>query len=166
MPVVLRVCPALLLARPALTGEARLAAQDATASQDTTPARRYGHFHIGLTIHDNGLSVGNAPRVNGMRLNVQDAELERVNGVNITLWKPREPLSGTVNGLQLGVVPGSREVSSIAVALGGVVAERRLRWISVGGLGTVSNGPMGGRGIGGLGLVGDAASCGVAVAVL
>src|SRR6266516_193109 len=99
MPVVLRVCTALLLARPALTGEARLAAQDATASQDTTPARRYGHFHIGLTIHYNGLSVGNAPRVNGMRLNVQDAELERVNGVNTTPSKPRTPSLRDARGL-------------------------------------------------------------------
>ena len=72
-----------------------------------------GHFHVGLTIHDWGLSVGNAPRVNGLRINIQDAGLERVNGINVTLWRPREPLTGTVNGIQAGLVPGSRIVSGI-----------------------------------------------------
>src|SRR5881296_4403021 len=120
MTLLLRVCTALLLARPALTGGAMLAAQDQQPAQDTTPPPRYGHFHIGLTIHDNGLSFGNAPRVNGIRLNVQDAELERVNGVNVTLWKPREPLTGTVNGLQAGLVPGSQIVNGIALGVGGV----------------------------------------------
>jgi hypothetical protein len=62
-----------------------------------------GHFHVGLTIHDWGISVGNAPRVNGLRINIQDAALERVNGINLTLWKPREPLTGTVNGIQAGL---------------------------------------------------------------
>jgi hypothetical protein len=120
------------------------------AAQDSSAA---GHFHVGLTVHDYGISVGNAPRVNGLRINVQDAELERVNGVNLTLWKPGDPLSGTVNGLQAGLVPGSRSVNGIALGVGGVVAERRARWVTVGGLGAVSNGEFSGLVVGGLGTV-------------
>src|SRR5438034_8065179 len=122
-----------------------LSAQDTTVV-DSLPRRKAGHFHLGLTVHDYGVSFGNAARVSGIRLNVQDAELERVNGINVTLWKPREPLTGTVNGLQVGLLPGSEEVSGIGVGLGGVVGERRLRWISVGGLGGGSNGSLEGLG--------------------
>jgi hypothetical protein len=133
------------------------------AAQDTTRARAdtVGHFHIGLTIHDYGISFGNAPRINGVRLNVQDADLERVNGINVTLWKPREPLTGTVNGVQIGLLPGSSEVSGVGVGLAGVVTSRRARWITVGGLGAVSNGAIDGIGIGGLGLVADGSIHGI-----
>src|SRR5207245_1081398 len=143
-------------------GPGTLTAQEQGEAQDTAPPR-YGHLHIGLTIHDYGVSLGNAPRVNGVRLNVQDVELDRVNGINVTLWKPREPLSGTINGLELGLLPGSEQVNGIALGLGGVVAERQLRWISVGGLGAVSNGSLEGVGIGGLGLVANGEIRGVAL---
>src|SRR3989442_4086255 len=141
---------------------APLTGKEQGEAQDPAPPR-YGHFPIGLTIHDYGVSLGNAPRVNGVRLNVQDAELDRVNGINVTLWKPREPLSGTINGVHLGLLPGSEQVNGIALGLGGVVAERQLRWISVGGLGAVSNGSLEGVGIGGLRLVANGAVRGVAL---
>src|SRR3989442_3377317 len=152
----------LITALVVALGPVTLTAQEQGEAQDTAPPR-YGHFHIGLTIHDYGVSLGNAPRVNGVRLNVQDAELDRVNGINVTLWKPREPLSGTINGVHLGLLPGSEQVNGIALGLGGVVAERQLRWISVGGLGAVSNGSLEGVGIGGLGLVANGEIRGVAL---
>src|SRR5207248_1733436 len=51
-----------------------LSAQDTTVV-DSLPRRKAGHFHLGLTVHDYGVSFGNAARVSGIRLNVQDAEL-------------------------------------------------------------------------------------------
>ena len=139
------------------------AAADTSTARDSAPASHAGHFHIGLTIHGYGLDFGNARRITGIRLNVQDADLDRVNGINVTLWKPREPLSGTVNGLQVGLLPGSRQVSGIAVGLGGVVTEERARWVTIGGLGAVSNGVIEGIGIGGLGLVADGAIRGIGI---
>jgi len=114
------------------------------AAQDTTHARTdtVGHFHIGLTIHDYGFSFGNAARINGVRLNVQDADLERVNGINVTLWKPREPLTGTVNGVQIGLLPGSSEVNGVGVGLAGLVADGSIHGIGFGGLGAVANGDL------------------------
>src|SRR5207245_1592590 len=155
----------LITALVVALGPVTLTAQEQGEAQDTAPPR-YGHFHSGLTIHDYGVSLGNAPRVNGVRLNVQDAELDRVNGINVTLWKPREPLSGTINGLQLGLLPGSEQVNGIALGLGGVVAERQLRWISVGGLGAVSNGSLEGVGIGGLAVVTNGRITGAGIAGL
>src|SRR5881296_839118 len=155
----------LLLVGPALTGGAMLGAQASDESQDTT-ARPSGHFHIGLTVHDYGISFGNAARVHGIRINVQDAALERVNGVNLTFWKPREPISGTINGLQLGLLPGSQYVNGVAIGIGGVVAERRARWITIGGLGAVSNDRIDGIAIGGLGTVANGDVAGIAIAGL
>src|SRR5229473_1531596 len=67
-------------------------AQDSSAAApDSSHPRPSGHFHIGLTVHDYGISFGNAPCVTGISVNVQDADLERVNGVNVMLWKPRDP---------------------------------------------------------------------------
>ncbi len=95
-----------------------LAAQDSIPA-DTAIPRHAGHFHVGLTIHEVGISFGNASRVTGIRINVQDADLERVTGVNLTFWKPREPFGGTINGLQVGVLPGSADVNGAAVGLAG-----------------------------------------------
>jgi hypothetical protein len=97
-------------------------------AQDSTASPR-GQWHIGITYHDYGVTIGNAARTNGLRINFQDAELERVNGVNVTIWKPVEPLSGTVNGVALGLAgPAAEYLNGIAVGVGGVVAERRARW--------------------------------------
>src|SRR6266851_3636296 len=160
--IALATCPPGPLAplRPLL-------GQDTSATRDTTPPPPPGHFHVGLTINDWGVSLGNAPRVNGIRVNVEDAGLERVNGVNITVWKPREPLTGSVNGLALGIVgPGAAELNGAQVGLAGVVAERHVRWLSVGGLGVVSQGAIEGVSVGGLGVVAEGGIRGIALAGL
>ncbi|HYL21100.1 MAG TPA: hypothetical protein VEU74_05025 [Gemmatimonadales bacterium] len=158
---------ALVLGSRSLTAQdtthAAAAAADTSTARDSTTPSHAGHFHIGLTIHGYGLDFGNARRITGIRVNVQDAELDRVNGINVTLWKPREPLSGTVNGLQVGLLPGSRQVSGIAIGIGGVVTEGRARWVTIGGLGAVSNGAIEGIGIGGLGLVADGPMRGIGI---
>src|SRR5262245_1299179 len=143
-------------------------------AQDSTPAapapaaapHRTGHWHITLGVHDNGVTIGNAARTNGVRLNAVDADLELVNGVNITLWKPLEPLSGTVNGLAVGLGPGAEEINGIAIGLAAVVAEARSRWITVGGLAAVSNGDLEGLAVSGLGTVANNDISGIAVAGL
>lgn len=158
------VTVALVLGSRSLTAQDTThAAADTSTARDSAPASHTGHFHIGLTIHGFGLDFGNARRMTGIRLNVQDADLDRVNGINVTLWKPREPLSGTVNGLQVGLLPGSRQVNGIALGLGGVVTEGRARWVTIGGLGAVSNGAIEGIGIGGLGLVADGTMRGIGI---
>src|SRR5262245_59086563 len=123
-----------------------------------------GHWHVGITYHDYGVTVGNAARTNGLRFNFIDADLDRVNGINVTIWKPSEPLAGTVNGLALGVAgPGAAEFNGVAIGISGVVAERRARGISVGGLGVVSNDRIEGLAIGGLGTVANGDIRGIAI---
>src|SRR5689334_15256844 len=87
--------------------------------QDSSLARKHrgpSHWHVGLAYHDNGVTIGNAARTNGVRLNFEDADLDVVNGLNVTIWKAREPLGGTVNGLAVGIVgPGADEINGIAI---------------------------------------------------
>ena len=139
--------------------------QEVRSSSDTTP-RHIGHFHVGLTYHDYGLSIGNAPRVNGLRLNFQDAGLEQVNGVNITIWEPKKPLHGTVNGFALGGIPSGADLNGISIGVAGVVARHRARWINIGGFGVVSDGTIDGIALAGFGVVADGHLHGLTVAGL
>lgn len=76
------------------------------------------------------LSIGNYPNVNGLRLNFRDSDLGRVNGMNVTVWTPYEPMSGTVDGVALGLpVTGANDINGLALgALGlvGVLADEAL----------------------------------------
>ena len=140
--------------------------QDTTIA-DTAPRRAASHWHITLGIRDNGIIIGNAARTNGLRINFADADLEVVNGVNFTLWKPREPLSGTVNGIAIGIAgPGVEELNGIGIGIAGVVAEHRGRWVMIGGLGAVSNGRLEGLIVGGLGAVANGDVEGIAISGL
>lgn len=101
-----------------------------------------------------GLSLGNSAKWRGVRVNVSDAGLQRVDGVNLTLWRPRANPDAVLTGAALGVVgPEAREIRGIALGLGGVVAAERLDGLALGGLGVVSGGALRGAGVGGLGLV-------------
>jgi hypothetical protein len=121
------------------------------------PAHAQDHSSIDLTIRNYGLSIGNAPRVNGVRLNYRDHGLERVNGLNVTLWGPyndeeRTP-SGTVSGLAIGLpVTGADDINGIAIGVLGIEAHSSLRGVVVGGLGTGAGDSMAGIAIGGLGM--------------
>src|SRR6476620_2666902 len=71
---------------------------------------------IDLTLSDVGLAIGDKPRVTGVRINYRDRKLVEVNGVNLTIWSPYSPATGTVNGLALGVpVTGARDINGFAI---------------------------------------------------
>ena len=65
-----------------------------------------GHSALHLAVHDFGLSIGNAPRVYGLRLNWQDRGLERVIGANITVLADENPRS-SISGLAVNVLGGA-----------------------------------------------------------
>src|ERR1700722_11666782 len=86
-------------------------AASANAQQDSV---RSDSSRIGT-----GLSIGNTAGVNGLRLNFRDSRLERVNGVNLTIWLPARG-RGVVNGLELGVpATGSGSLNGVGIAIGG-----------------------------------------------
>lgn len=107
---------------------------------------------LDLTVDGYGLVIGNKPRVNGVRLNFRDRGLDRVNGINATLWTPYEPISGSVYGLALGLpVTGASRIEGIALGVFGVGAEQEIRGIGIAPIGIGSGGRLWGLMIGGIG---------------
>lgn len=106
--------------------------------------------YLDLTVNDVGIAIGDAPRVTGLRINFRDRHLERVNGVNITVWTPYEA-TGDVNGIALGVpATGARQITGLGIGLG-VAAEDRLRGIAIAGIGAGSGQEITGIVIAGVG---------------
>ena len=102
--------------QPALS-VAVLAAHPAHAQQDTATRARPTHptWQLNLRVGETGLSFGNSTRHNGLRLNLKDYALERINGVNVTLWVPADDVGGEVNGLAAGLFyPEAARIHGIA----------------------------------------------------
>ena len=60
-----------------------------TQAQDRDDRRRRpSHSSLDLTSDGFGISIGNSRGVDGLRLNFRDDDLEWVNGINFTLWRP------------------------------------------------------------------------------
>ena len=129
-------CAALLIALALLPG----------------PAHAQEGRSLDLTIGTYGLSIGDAERVNGLRLNVRDRHLQRVNGINLTLWLPDDSLRGDANGLALGVpATGADDLNGIGLSVLGVQANGALRGLGVGGLGVGTGSDARGIVVAGLG---------------
>lgn len=107
---------------------------------------------IDLTVANNGIAIGDKPRVNGLRLNFRDRNLEEVNGVNVTIWSPYSRATGRVNGLALGIpATGARSVHGAMVGVIGGGVEDSFEGLALGGIGIGSGGSMRGIVIGGIG---------------
>jgi hypothetical protein len=102
----------------------------------------------------------------GIRINASDRRVERVSGLNVTLWKAGRVAVLRMDGLALGVVGPEANVLNgvaaggllvyaerfhgLAVSPGGIAVERALRGAAVAGLGLGTGADMAGIAIGGL----------------
>jgi hypothetical protein len=109
---------------------------------------------LDLTINDYGLSIGDSRLVRGIRLNFRDRDLERVVGVNATIWTPhRDARGGMVDGLALGLpMTGARSIRGLGVGLLGVAADREFRGVGIAGGGVGTGGDARGILLGGFGV--------------
>jgi len=74
---------------------------------------------VKLAVGDVGIGLGDVPRLDGLRFNFRDAALERVRGLNATVWSPREEAMGQVTGLALGVpLTGGAQVRGLGLGIG------------------------------------------------
>lgn len=104
-----------------------------------------------IAVGDVGLGIGDVPRIDGLRLNFRDRALERVRGVNVTIWTPYRDADGTIEGLALGLpMTGADHVRGIAIGAG-VAAEDEIAGIGVGAIGVGAGGSLRGLMIGGVG---------------
>ncbi|MBI3569216.1 MAG: hypothetical protein HY084_13540 [Gemmatimonadetes bacterium] len=89
------------------------------------------------------ISIGDYPNVNGLRLNYRDSDLGTVNGANVTLWTPYDPMSGTVNGLALGLpATGAADINGLALGVLGVGASHDVTGITLAGIGAGAGGRL------------------------
>jgi hypothetical protein len=126
---------------------------------------------LGLPTSRAGLGLGNLREFTGVRLNIEDQGVQRVNGINVTLWAPMvnfghgkdededearsKRRNGTYNGLGLNLIGGSGErMNGVHVGLLGLELKDRGTGIFAGGLG-VGAGNLTGLALGGLGVGSD-----------
>lgn len=115
-------------------------------------AQSEGRRSLDLTINDVGLSIGDSRAVTGVRINWRDTRLERVDGLNVTLWKPANTSHGDVRGIAIGLpFTGGESITGIAAGFG-VQANRALGGISVSAIGTGAGSGMRGIHVAGIGL--------------
>jgi hypothetical protein len=123
---------------------------------------------LDLTVNHVGISIGDSREVTGLRLNFRDTRLERVDGMNITIWPAAKSSNGAVRGIALGLpYTGGREIfgisagvgieakenlSGISASLFGSGAGKSVRGIHVAGVGMGSGGDVSGIGVGGIGI--------------
>ena len=52
-----------------------------------------------------GLSFGNSTRFDGIRFNLVDKDIEKINGINFNVWGAKDDSrqTGTVNGISIGI---------------------------------------------------------------
>lgn len=112
-----------------------------------------GAQSLDLTIKNTGLSIGDSRFVRGVRLNFRDRNLERVEGVNITVWTPYEPVRGVVKGLAIGLpATGARRIEGAGIGVLGVGATQDFTGLGLGGFGVGAGGDVRGIVIGGFGV--------------
>jgi len=125
-----------------------------------------GGSSLDLGISGVGISFGGAPRWTGLRFNWRDRYLERIDGLNITLWKPGENVGGSVNGVALGLGPRAGYLKGVSIGLLGVMPERAAYGVTIGGLGVVAEGSLTGLNVGLLGIVTEGPAYGLSIAGL
>ena len=109
---------------------------------------------LDLTINNTGLSIGDSRFVRGIRLNFRDRNMDRVEGINATIWYPHDDArGGEVKGLALGLpTTGARRISGAGIGVFGVGTDEEFSGIGIGGLGVGTGGDAKGIFMGGLGV--------------
>jgi len=115
----------------------------------TSPEARAQGF--GIPDREHGIGFGNLPRFTGLRINLRDADVQHVKGINLTLWFPRRNDEARLDGLMLGLAPSGDRCRGVQLGLAGVSADTSMLGIAIGGLGCGTDGDGAGLLIGGLG---------------
>jgi hypothetical protein len=103
-----------------------------------------------------GIGFGNSPRFTGIRFNFADKNIEKINGINVSIWARKNfgDETGSINGISLGVplAVGAANRNGINLGIFGVGAAEKLRGFNLGLLGLGAGDEVAGINIGGLGL--------------
>ncbi|HMJ70978.1 MAG TPA: hypothetical protein VK508_18885 [Cyclobacteriaceae bacterium] len=111
---------------------------------------------FGVPSKKGGIGFGNLPTFTGVRFNFKDRDVEKINGLNVTIWQTKNDSdqTGTVNGISFGLpmAMGHENQNGISVGVFGVAATKNLSGINIGVLGAGAGHNMTGLNVGGLGI--------------
>lgn len=111
---------------------------------------------VGIPSKRGGIGFGNLPRFTGIRFNFKDKDVEKITGINTTIWTAKDDSyqTGTVNGLSLGLPMAMGHTNQNGVSIGafGVATTGSLTGINIGVLGAGAGDNVTGLNIGGLGI--------------
>lgn len=85
-----------------------------------------------------GISIGNSYEFNGLRINTSDKGVQRINGMNFTIWtrfKRDYNNDQIVNGISAGVLTTAKRMQPVNIFLVGALSFESLNGISFGGIG-------------------------------
>lgn len=111
------------------------------------------------------LSIGHYPRVDGIRINYRDRELDLVRGANITIWSPYEDyIGGRVQGAAIGLpITMAEDITGVGVGIFGVGATNDMHGLNLGGIGVGAGGSLRGISYGTVGVGAGGELRGIAV---
>ena len=107
---------------------------------------------LDIPSHKFGISFGNSQTFTGLRFNYRDHQVDKITGLNVTLWDSYKNESSEVTGISLGMIPDAGYLKGVQIGALGVSGRKDITGISVGLLGAGSGGNITGLGIGGLGI--------------
>jgi hypothetical protein len=105
---------------------------------------------LDIPVKGYGISFGNSKKFAGVRFNFRDKRVERIDGINFTLWKADVNEDALMRGISVGVIPEAGDMGYFQIGIG-IVADYQLSGLTFGILGAGSGGNMDGINIGGLG---------------
>lgn len=126
--------------------------------------RAFAQSSLNIPVREWGISIGNSPKFNGIRLNFRDHRLEQIRGLNLTLWKPEKNGRGRIDGVGVGAY-GSGAAELRGVFAGGIAVQARksIQGLAFGGLGLGAGREISGLAIAGLGMGSGGAIRGIAI---
>jgi hypothetical protein len=110
---------------------------------------------IGIPAKHVGIGFGNIAKFTGIRFNFRDKNVEKINGLNVTVWQAKNDSdqTGTVNGISLGLPMAMGHENQNGINAGiGIGATKSLRGINVGVIGAGAGENVVGINIGGVGI--------------
>lgn len=111
---------------------------------------------VGIPSKRGGLGFGNLQKFTGIRFNFKDRNVEKITGINTTIWQSKNDAdqTGVVNGVSLGLplAMGHETQNGLSLGVFGIATRGNLNGINIGGLGAGAGENVTGFNFGGLGI--------------
>lgn len=107
-------------------------------AQDTPPNGKA----LNIPFRKYGISIGNSQVFNGIRFNYADSYVQRINGINLTLWtKFKTALNpdAVVNGLSIGTLVNAKKIRPLGVFVLGAAGCESVSGLSFAGIGIAAS---------------------------